>query len=104
MKFFQEVTADARYPLHIYLLSDNREFMYGYVRRDSNELTQFRSRYRFDVRGRRFREVANTYGYSEPQLADTDSRWQVQGSGGNVYTVERVGGQLRCSCLSLIHI
>lgn len=98
MKFFQEITSGDLYPNHVYLLSDTREFMYGYVPQGTGQLTQFKSRYQFGVKGRKFREVANTFGYAEAPLLVTQNRWEVQGSGGNRYVIERVAGQLTCTC------
>ena len=97
MKFFQEITPDAQYPLHVYLLSDNREYMHGYVPRGQNQLTEFKTRYRFDTKGRKFQEVANDWGYQEPGVASVE-RWEIKGSRGDVYVVEREDGKLSCSC------
>ena len=98
MKFFQETTEGGHYPNHVYLLSDNKEFMYGYVRAGSEQLEMFQSRYRFGTTKRRFTEVPNTFGYKELEVTVTADRWQVKGSSGNTYTVERVAGQLTCTC------
>lgn len=98
MKFFQEITAGDSYPNHIYMLSDSKEFMYGYIKSGSENLEQFKSRYRFDTRGRKFREVPNTYGYVEAAVINTADRWEIVGSSGNRYIVEREGGKLKCSC------
>jgi hypothetical protein len=98
MKFFQETTEGGHYPNHVYLLSDNKEFMYGYVKAGSEQLEMFQSRYRFGTTKRRFKEVPNTFGYKEPEVTVTADRWQVKGSSGNTYTVERVAGQLTCTC------
>jgi hypothetical protein len=98
MKFFREITPGVQYPMHTYLLSDNREFMYGFVPQDKNQLTEFKNRYRFDVRGRKFQEVPNSWGYQEPALIKSAERWEIQGSRGDIYTVERQDGKLSCSC------
>ena len=98
MKFFQEITPGEQYPNHVYLLSDSKEFMYGYVPQGTSQLKQFQSRYQFGTKGRKFREVANTFGYKEAPLVATQDLWEVQGSGGNRYVVERVDGQLTCTC------
>lgn len=98
MKFFQEITPGDNYPNHVYMLSDNREFMHGYVQTGQTELRQFKTRYRFDTKGRKFTEVSNTYGYVETPLEATTERWEVQGSSGNRYVIERDNGRLKCSC------
>jgi hypothetical protein len=98
MKFFQEITVDAPYPLHVYMLSDSKEFMYGYVKQGTTELTTFRERYQFGTKARKFREVPNIYGYTDVPLVNTVDRWEVAGSNGNRYVVERANGVLKCSC------
>ena len=101
MKFFQETTEGGNYPNHVYLLSDNKEYMHGYVRSGSNVLEMMKSKYRFGTTKRKFKEVPNTFGFVEPAeevIADTADRWTVKGSKGETYTVERVGNKLTCTC------
>jgi len=101
MKFFQEITEGDHYPNHVYLLSDNKEYMHGYVRAGSNILEMMKSKYRFGTTKRRFQEVPNTFGFVEPAeapVADTADRWTVKGSRGENYVVERVGKKLICTC------
>ena len=101
MKFFQETTEGGHYPNHVYLLSDNKEYMHGYVKAGTNVLEMMKSKYRFGASKRRFKEVPNTFGFVEPAkevIADTADRWTVKGSRGETYTVERVGNKLTCTC------
>ena len=98
MKFFQETTEGGHYPNHVYLLSDNKEYMHGYVKAGGNVLEMMKSKYRFGTTKRKFREVANTFGYQEPALVSTADRWEVKGSKGDTYVVERVGSTLTCTC------
>lgn len=101
MKFFQEITEGGHYPNHIYLLSDNKEYMHGYVKTGSRLLEMMKSKYRFGTTKRKFREVPNTFGFVEqPEVVavDTEDRWTVTGSKGEKYTVERVGNKLTCTC------
>ena len=101
MKFFQEITEGGYYPNHIYLLSDNKEYMHGYVKAGSDVLEMMKSKYRFGTTKRKFKEVPNTFGFVEPvkaPVADTADRWTVKGSRGETYTVERVGKKLTCTC------
>jgi hypothetical protein len=98
MKFFQEITPGNAYPNHVYMLSDSKEFMYGYVKQGTVELKKFKERYQFGTKGRKFREVPNVYGYTEAPLVNTADRWEVAGSNGNRYVVERTDGVLKCSC------
>lgn len=101
MKFFQETTEGGHYPNHVYLLSDNKEYMHGYVKAGSDVLEMMKTKYRFAASKRRFKEVPNTFGFVEalePVVADTADRWSVKGSKGEIYTVERVGKKLTCTC------
>jgi len=72
--------------------------MHGYVKAGGNVLEMMKSKYRFGTTKRRFREVANTFGYQEPALVSTADRWEVKGSKGDTYVVERVGSTLTCTC------
>lgn len=98
MKFFQEITPGDQYPNHVYLLTDNKEFMVGYIPTSTGQLKQFASKYRFDTKGRKFKEVVNSWGWAEPEAAPKTERWEIKGSKGDVYTVEREDGELKCSC------
>ena len=101
MKFFQEITEGGHYPNHVYLLSDNKEYMHGYVKAGSRLLEMMKSKYRFGTTKRKFQEVPNTFGFVEQPavtVADTEDRWTVTGSRGEKYTVERVGNKLICTC------
>lgn len=98
MRFFQETTEGGHYPNHVYLLSDNKEYMHGYVRAGSNVLEMMKSKYRFGTTKRRFREVPNTFGFVEPAVVVSKDSWIVKGSKGQDYIVERVSGHLTCTC------
>lgn len=99
MKFLQETTdwSDST-PNHTYLVVDSREKMIGYIKRDGKKLEMFSQPLPFDTRRRKFKEVANTWGYVEPELVNTENSWQIKSSSGNTYTIERVDGRLTCSC------
>jgi Cft2 family RNA processing exonuclease len=98
MKFFQETTEGNYYPNHTYLLSDNKEYAHGYIRIGTQELFKFKTKYRFDTRKRKFKEVPNTFGFVEEPEVTSVERWQVRGSKGDIYVVERENGHLKCSC------
>ena len=101
MKFFQETTEGGHYPNHVYLLSDNKEYMHGYVKAGGNVLEMMKSKYRFGTTKRKFLEVPNTFGFVDQPavvVADTEDRWTVTGSRGEKYIVERVGKKLICTC------
>ena len=99
MKFLQETTEwSDRTPNHTYLLTDSREKMIGYIKRGSDKLELFSQPLPFDTRRRKFKSVQNTWGYTEPELVNTENSWQVKSSSGNVYTIERSGNRLTCTC------
>jgi hypothetical protein len=98
MKFFQETTPGDDYPNHTYLLSDNKEFAHGYIRVGTTDVFKFKTKYRFGTKGRKFREVANTFGFVEEPAAANVERWEVKGSKGDTYVVEREAGVVKCSC------
>jgi hypothetical protein len=98
-KFMKEVTVwDNNTPNHIYLLTDSKEKMIGYIRAGTNKLELFKQPLPFDTRRRKFKEVPNIFGYVEPELVNTANSWQIKSSSGNVYTIERNGDRLSCSC------
>jgi len=98
MKFFQETTPGDDYPNHTYLLSDNKEYAHGYIKIGTNDLFKFKTKYRFGTKGRKFVEVPNSFGYVEETVSANVERWTVKGSKGDVYTVEREAGTVKCSC------
>lgn len=99
MKFLKETTVwPGATPNHTYLVVDSREKMLGYVRSGTGVLELFKQPLPFDVRRRKFVEVANTYGYVEPPLVNTANSWQIKSSSGSTYTIERNDGRLSCTC------
>ena len=99
MKFLKELTEwSDNTPNHTYLVVDSKDKMLGYIRSDSKKLEMFKQPLPFDVRRRKFTEVANTFGYVEPKLVNTANSWQVKSSSGSVYTLERNDGRISCSC------
>jgi hypothetical protein len=99
MRFFQETTVwNVPAINHTYLLSDDKSKMYAFVRGDTQELKQFKNPITIETRGRKFKAVENTFGYTIPTEAPTNPFWKVVGSKGDVYTVELVRGRYVCSC------
>jgi hypothetical protein len=95
MKFYKETTAwDV--PNHVYLLSTDKSKMYGYIKRGTDNAITFKKPYRFDTRGRQFVEVKEL-GEIDLDLIKTET-WKVDGSKGNSYVVQKIDGQLSCSC------
>jgi len=63
------------------------------------ELFEFKSPLKLDVRGRKFREVPNTWGFfPREDLKSISKSWTVKGSKGDEYTVSEDAGYLSCSC------
>ena len=96
MKFYKETTAWEA-PNHIYLLTTDKSKMYGYIKSSTQENVVFKKPMRFDTRGRSFVEVKEL-GEIDLHNLEVTERWEVKGSKGDTYTVERVDGTLRCSC------
>ena len=102
MKAFQEITewdCDFAVPNHVYFLSDSKDKMYGYVKASTGEIQEMSTPYRFKASGRKFREVANTWGFSpKEELIPVGETHRVAGSKGAVYTVNNDGGTWTCTC------
>lgn len=98
MKFYQETTNwKEEVPNGIYLLNDSKTKMYAYIRAGSNSVFKFKNPIRIDTRGRSFKEVKNTFGFKIEE-ENTNTKWQIKGSKGDVYTVEQTETGLICSC------
>jgi hypothetical protein len=56
MKLFRETTKDWQQPTpnHAYVLSDDKQWMYGYVKAGTRDLITLSKRIRFDARYRTF--------------------------------------------------
>jgi hypothetical protein len=72
--------------------------MHGYVPAGTDMLKMFKGRIQISTSRRKFREVANTFGYQESVPVVTADRWEVKGSRGDTYIVERIDGKLTCTC------
>jgi hypothetical protein len=72
--------------------------MHGYVPAGTDMLKMFKGRIQISTSRRKFQEVPNTFGYREPVAVATPDRWEVTGSRGDTYVVERVDGALTCTC------
>jgi hypothetical protein len=103
MKAFQEITewdSDFAVPNHVYFLSDGRDKMYGYVRESDGVVQTMQTPYRFHTRGRKFREVENTWNFGVDDVAEPAKgrEYRVSGSGKNIYTVTDDAGSWTCTC------
>ena len=103
MKAFLEITtwdSDFAVPNHVYFLNDSKDKMYGYVQASTGTVETMRTPYRFHTRGRKFKEVANTwnFGVDETPEPSRGKEYLVTGSGKNVYRVTNEGGAWSCTC------
>jgi hypothetical protein len=99
MKFYQETTLwEDNTPNGVYLLDDAKEKMYAYVSPNSNIVKTFKNPIRISVRGRKFKVVKNTYGYTIPGEKTEHPRWEVIGSKGDKYYVTQTDNGLSCTC------
>lgn len=99
MKFFQETTEYTDgFANGVYLLSDDKTKMYGYVAPGANAVKQFKNFIRLDTRGRKFVAVKNTFGFKMPNEVTENPRWEVTGSKGDKYIVEKSENGLSCTC------
>lgn len=99
MKFYQETTQwNTDTPNGIYLLNDSKTKMYAFIRAGSKSVFKFKNPIQIDTRGRTFKEVKNTFKFKIEEPASSNPRWEVQGSKGDKYIVERTENGLICTC------
>jgi hypothetical protein len=100
MKVFQEITAwEDTTPNHIYFMDDGKSKAYAYLPVGKKNIFEFKAPLKLDVRGRKFKEVTNTWGFfPREELKMVSQSWTVTGSKGDTYTVTEEDGQLTCSC------
>lgn len=94
----QETTAwDGNIPNHKYIVSDDKRWMYGYIKVGNKYPDMFNKPIGFDVRGRKFVEVLRTRDVVEQQ-EETGKVYLLQGSKGVTHTVTFRDGGYSCSC------
>jgi hypothetical protein len=102
MKAFKEITewsTEFAVPNHVYFLSDSKDKMYGYVTRETGEVKEMSTPYRFHIRGRQFVEVPNRWAFSpKVESVPVGETHRVLGSKGAVYTVTNDRGAWTCTC------
>ena len=103
MKTIQEITQwDTEYsvPNHVYFVNDSRDKMYAYINKEGR-IDEVKTPYRFHTRGRKFKEVPNTWGFKprdQVEVETTGETYQVPGSKGAIYTVTNDRGAWTCTC------
>lgn len=99
MKFYAETT---KWPDGMangtYLLNDSKTKMYAYVRPGATEVKQFKNPITIDARGRKFVLVNNTFDFEIAEPVADNPRWEVTGSKGEIYVVEKTETSYNCSC------
>ena len=82
-------------PNHKYILSDDKRWMYGYIREGEHLPLLFSKRIGFDIRGRSFDVLIKTHDVSDAQI----NTWDIIGSRGDVYVVSRdIDNNYSCTC------
>lgn len=100
MKILEEVTewrSRAKFN-HVYFTNDSRSKIYGYAPRGEERAIRFAKPLNFDVRGRKFRAVANIWQFKAEEDAPQTRTWSVTGSRGDIYTVTEIQERLLCTC------
>lgn len=99
MKVFLETTAwETNSPNHVYFMDDSRSKMFAYVKFGQGEPFKFKNPIRIDIRGRKFREVPNTWNFSLREEEPEGRVHEVKGSKGDVYKVTELNGNYSCTC------
>jgi len=100
MRWFEEITEwNEDTPNHTYLMDEGRSKMFAYVQVGSRTPKVFSKPIAISVRGRKFKEVVNRWGYiHKEELVQTGETHRVPGSKGAVYTVTNDQGSWTCTC------
>lgn len=99
MKTLLETTAwaDGANVNHVYFMDDSRSKMFAYVKFGEGDPIRFKNPIRIDIRGRKFRDVPNTWNFDIKE--EPEGRvWEVRGSKGDIYRVTEVNGNYSCTC------
>lgn len=94
-------TTDWSFPSHTYFVSDDKSKLYAYIKSTGSAVEEFKKPIRFSTSHRKFKEIANTFGYvaDEPPEPTAEGReFKVQGSGINIYSVREHEGAWTCTC------
>lgn len=75
---------------HIYFMSDNKRYIYAYMRGDTGQSTIFKKPIEISIKGRTF-DTIKKVNDSKPGIA-------VTGSKGDVYYVTEDNGKYSCTC------
>ena len=98
MKALLEITQwTSKTPNHTYLVNDSKEKLYAYIKVGTKDVVELAKPIKFSTRGRKFKEIENTFGYSVDDKPEGRT-WKVAGSRGDSYTVSEHQGNWMCTC------
>jgi len=82
---------------HVYFMDDSKSKMFAYVKFGEGKPIRFKNPIRIDIRGRKFKDVPNTWKFDIKE--EPEGRvWVVKGSKGDEYRVTEVNGNYSCTC------
>lgn len=98
MRVLKEVT-EWDTPNHTYFTNESKDKIYAYIKASGTTVQEFKTPIKFSVSHRKFKEIPNTFGYSEPSaVVKLGKEYKVPGSANNVYTVREHLGEWTCTC------
>ena len=80
-------------PNHQYILSDDKRWMYAFIRVGEKYPKIFNNPIGFDTRGRTFKLIVQT-----KDVTGDKRVWHITGSKGDIYTVSNRDNNWKCSC------
>ena len=100
MKTLLETTewADGANINHVYFMDDSKSKMFAYVKFGTGTPIRFKNPIRIDIRGRKFKDVPNTWKFSIKEEEPEGQVFEVKGSRGDVYKVVELNGNYTCTC------
>lgn len=98
MKFLQETTVwENPVPNNLYVVDNTKSKMIAYLPPGKSEFVVFKKPIGYDTRYRKFVEVPNTFNF-HLQEKSVNPTWNIVGSKGDVYTIEKIKNDYFCSC------
>ena len=100
MKFLQETTEwkEGIVSNHLYVMDDSKDKMLAYRQAGKKEFFKFKKPIKIDLRGRKFTEVKNTFGFKMEEEVPEGNVHKVVGSKGEEYIVTELRGEYSCTC------
>lgn len=105
MKYYQETTVwtEPNAKNGIYYLSDDKQWMVGYIKYGTTDMVKYKNPIRIDTRGRKFTVIKDgepdTVYFGRPAVdAPVASAIEVEGSGGKKYYITKRGSTYICTC------